>query len=235
MTLTGTILKRDEITESVANELYRLYAAHYAPTSPTVFARDLGAKAYSIIVRDTTGRICGFSTVARLGVATSSGRIEVLFSGDTVVEQAYWGEQTVPFTWIEEAGRIKAEHSGRALYWLLITKGHRTFRYLPAFAYSYCPGPDPALQTLRNEIAMQMFGDRFDAKTGVLNPDPDCPTALRPAFAGLDEARAANPNVQAFLRQNPGHARGEELVCLCELSAENLRPRARSWFEKGAG
>jgi hypothetical protein len=233
--LTGDILRRDAFDHSLTDELYQLYARHYAPTSREVFAKDLASKSYCIVVREAQGRICGFSTVAQFGMRTATGKFEVLFSGDTVVDRPYWGEQTLPFKWIEEAGRIKAQRPDVPLYWLLVTKGHRTFRYLPGFAKFYYPGPDPRLQGLGPVIARQAFGDRFDARTGVLRPDPGCPTALRPEFVGLDAARVGNPHVQAFLLLNPGHARGEELVCLCELSADNLRPRARAQFLKGMG
>jgi hypothetical protein len=233
--LIGDILRRDAFDDALTTELYQLYAGHYTPTSPKVFARDLASKSYCVVVRDPQDRIRGFSTVAQFSMPTATGAIEVLFSGDTVIDRPYWGEQTLPFKWIEEAGRIKANQPAVPLYWLLITKGHRTFRYLPGFAKTYHPGPDPGLRGLGSEIALRTFGRRFDARTGVLRPDPGCPTALRPEFAGLDAARVGNPHVQAFLLQNPGHARGEELVCLCELSADNLRPRARAQFLKGMG
>lgn len=235
MKLVGGTLRKGQLGGAVAAEFFQLYARYYAPTSLEVFTRDLASKSYSIVVRDPQGRIRGFSTVAQVSMLSSVGEIEVLFSGDTVVDRSFWGEQTLPFTWIEEAGRIKSERPEVPLYWLLITKGHRTFRYLPAFTHAYCPSPDPDLAGLRDEIAQHLFGDRFDGHTGLLKPDPGCPTALRPEFSGLEPGRAGLPHVQTFLSQNPGHARGEELVCLCELSVENLRPRARAQFLKGMG
>lgn len=235
MKLVGGILRKSELGAAMVAELFQLYAHYYAPTSLEVFARDLASKSYAIVVRDPQGRIRGFSTVAQSRIQSSIGTIEVLFSGDTVVDRSFWGEQTLPFTWIEEAGRIKAARRDVPLYWLLITKGHRTFRYLPGFAKAYYPGPALDLHGLRNEIGRQLFGERFEDRTGILRPDRDFPTALRPEFAGLDQARLGTSQVQAFLAQNPGHARGEELVCLCELGAENLRPRARVKFLKGMG
>jgi hypothetical protein len=194
--LVGDILRQGDLGDAIVAELFQLYARYYAPTSLAVFSRDLASKSYSIVVRDPQGRIRGFSTVARFSMMSVAGEIDVLFSGDTVVERSFWGEQTLPFRWIEEAGRIKAERQGVPLYWLLITKGHRTFRYLPGFAKDYFPGAAPSLR---------------------------------------DQARLGTPHVQAFLAQNPNHAQGEELVCLCELDAENLRPRARAQFLKGMG
>lgn len=237
MDLSGKAVAVPDIDAAMIRALFSLYATYYAPTDETAFRRDLARKSYCIILSDGAGRVCGFSTVARRDLMTTVGAVTVLFSGDTVIDRAHWGEQTLPFTWIEAAGRIKADRPHLPLYWLLITKGHRTYRYLPAFAQVFHPqnGGDPALCILAGDIAAQMFGDRFDPDRGVLRPDPDCPTALRPEFAGLDPGRQARLQVQAFLARNPGHARGEELVCLCELSVANLRLRARRHFLKGMG
>jgi hypothetical protein len=178
MKLVGGTLRKGELGDALVAELFQLYANYYAPTSLEVFARDLASKSYSIVVRDPQGQIRGFSTVGHSSMLSSAGEIEVLFSGDTVVDRSFWGEQTLPFTWIEEAGRIKSLRPEVPLYWLLITKGHRTFRYLPGFAYAYAPGPGSDLLGLRDEIAHHFFGDRFDGRTGILKPDLGCPTAL---------------------------------------------------------
>ena len=39
------------------------------------------------------------------------------------------------------AGRLARENAPLPLYWLLITKGYRTWRYLPLFAHEYWPNP----------------------------------------------------------------------------------------------
>jgi hypothetical protein len=39
--------------------------------------------------------------------------------------------------------------------------------------------------------------------------------------------------VAFFLASNPGYAAGDELLCITELCAENLRPHARKHFLEG--
>jgi hypothetical protein len=237
MRLNARIVAKPDLGKVLMGDLFALYARYYSPVDSTVFAADLARKSYCITLTDDQGQVCGFSTVQHLSLQTSSGEIAVLFSGDTVIDRPWWGEQTLPFAWIEQAGRIKAQSPETPLYWLLITKGHRTFRYLPAFAKLYHPqmNTTESLRDLTEEIATQVFGSRFDQTRGVLCPDVTCPTALRPEFHGLDVAHSQNPQVQFFVSQNPGYALGEELVCLCELSAENLRPWALRQFRKGLG
>jgi hypothetical protein len=45
---------------------------------------------------------------------------------------------------------------------------------------------------------------------------------LKPHLAAVPDGRADNPHVRFFLERNPGHASGDELVCLTELSDANL-------------
>lgn len=233
MALRAMAVATEDFDSGFVVEAFDLYASYYAPVDFDRFRRDLKAKSAAIVLRDEEGRLRGFSTVARFGFLTPQGPVAGLFSGDTVIHRACWGEQALPFAWIEHAGRIKAAEPETPLYWLLITKGHRTFRYLPAFACGYWPGTDASLKPLADRIAAERFGALYDAKRGVVRPDPACPTALRPEYRGLEPERISNPHIQFFLAQNPGHAAGEELVCLCELSADNLRPWARRQFLKG--
>jgi hypothetical protein len=51
--------------------------------------------------------------------------------------------------------------------------------------------------------------------------------ALRPGVAEIDAQRLADPHVAFFRDINPGHARGDELACITELTLENLTPAGR--------
>ena len=56
---------------------------------------------------------------------------------------------------------------------------------------------------------------------------------LRKEFAEVDATDRERPEVAFFLHANPGYVRGDELVCLTELSSANLKPLSRRIFEKG--
>ena len=49
------------------------------------------------------------------------------------------------------------------------------------------------------------------------------------------ERERKRPDVAYFLQCNPGYASGDELVCLCELSTDNMRPLTRRLFVQGMG
>lgn len=123
------------------------------------------------------------------------------------------------------------------LFWLLISKGHRTYLYLPLFAHRFHPHPErsePELAALADRIAGHLFGSGWLADEGVIR-FPESLGHLRPDLAADTVERERNPWVRHFTRLNPGYARGEELVCLTEMSRENLRRVALAEFVKGAG
>jgi hypothetical protein len=49
---------------------------------------------------------------------------------------------------------------------------------------------------------------------------------LKPQLDG-SARRRQNPHVAFFLAKNPGHAEGEELLCVASLHPDNLRPIVR--------
>ena len=75
-------------------------------------------------------------------------------------EQRRSSQQALAFDWISRMGAIKRAHPERPLYWLLLVKGHRTFRYLPLFAKSFFPHwsiDRSDLKPLADELASAMF------------------------------------------------------------------------------
>ena len=223
------------LSPTVRDEMYALFARAYTGTDRARFDADLAAKRDVLLLYNGAGRIVGFTTLA-LFEDTDRGRpIRCLFSGDTVVDPAYWGTQVLNFAWIRHVARVRDEAPETPLYWLLISKGVRTYRYLSAFAHHYVPGApstdDPDLCTLRDRLASRLFGPAFDPVRGIVTHDPPR-EHLAPALAGLPRAGRAAIEAQCFARLNPGYIRGDELVCLCPLEPENMRPFARRLTRK---
>ncbi len=223
--------------EAERGEMFALFERYYDGTSYERFASDLANKDRVLVLRDESGALQGFSTLAVYERDFAGEGVRVLFSGDTVVDERHWGQQALAFAWLRLAGEIKAERPEAPLYWFLISKGHRTYRYLSAFSREFHPAPGRAtLQRTRELMAFlarDRFGEAYDAAGGVLRfPGSTC--RLRAAYAGVPEAHRRLPEVEFFLAYNPGYARGDELVCLCELTADNLQPMARRAFLAGA-
>ncbi|HYR33660.1 MAG TPA: hypothetical protein VEQ87_05155 [Burkholderiales bacterium] len=231
--ITPVALEVAVLAETQRREMFALFERYYEGTSYARFASDLADKSRVLTLRDEGGALCGFSTLAVYERVFAGERLRVLFSGDTVVDERHWGQQALAFAWLRLAGEIKSERPHLPLYWFLISKGHRTYRYLSAFSREFHPAPGratpPYAARLMAFLARDRFGGAYDESAGVLRFAQSL-GHLRASYASVPPTHLRLPEVAFFLERNPGYARGEELVCLCELSSHNLRPMARRAF-----
>ena len=110
-------------------------------------------------------------------------------------------------------------------YWFLISKGIKTYMYLPTYFKDFCPKVDYIESELEKRIkdiyAEKIYGNRYNRKTGIVKND-GTNDFLRENIVVLSEKQLKNKNIQFFLERNPDYKKGDELVCLAEISIENL-------------
>src|SRR5262249_55164729 len=106
----------------------------------------------------------------------------------------------------------------RPEYWLLITSGFRTYRFLPVFWKEFWPRHDaPNRPPLLDTLAQARFGARYHEGIVRFN----APQVLRNGLKEIPPGRLTDPHILFFAQNNPVHAAGDELVCLCPLTADN--------------
>jgi len=152
--------------------------------------------------------------------------VRAIFSGDTIIDPGHWGEQELGRAWCRYVGQVRAADPEIPLYWFLISKGYRTYLYLPVFFKTYypaCAWPTPAAeQRILNALASAKFPDDYEPATGLV-VFPESRGNLKPELAAVPTHRLKNQHVQFFLCSNPSYAQGAELACLAEISPENMR------------
>lgn len=228
---TSSFLPASGLDAGVRAAMLRIFLRHYEGTCAELFQADLQDKDEAQLLY-ADGRLVGFSTVLYYPFIWRDSRINVVFSGDTVVSREHWGQQRLAADWLAHMGERMRREPDVPLFWFLIVKGHRTFRYLDVFARAYHPGggePDGNLPALAAALARQRFGDCYDAERGLLI-FPECRGRLAGDIAEPTPAEQKKEAVRFFLERNPHYRRGDELVCLCRLHPDNLRPLARRFF-----
>jgi hypothetical protein len=233
-TLAARVVRVPALDPALVDPMYRLYAAHYDACDPVRFRSDLAGKDHVILLEDD-GRLCGFSTAVDHPFEWKGTRLRVLFSGDTIIDRSAWGQQALSRAFARLAGALHAREPAVPLYWLLISKGHRTYRYLSVFARRFFPHPsgdDEDLLPLAGAIAAARFGADFDPARGVV-AFPRSLGQLKPELADVPSRLSRRPEVAFFLQRNPGYRSGDELVCLTRLDPDNLRALVRAAFLAG--
>jgi hypothetical protein len=215
-----------EIAPADAGTMYEIFARHYDCVSPDQFLLDLSEKDCVLVLRDANRAICGFSTQKVFRVSVEGTPVRAVFSGDTIVDRAYWGEQELGRCWCRYVSSVYWEEPDVPLYWFLISKGYRTYLYLPLFFESFypnCQAATPAFeQRLLETLAAAKFPDHYRPESGLIE-FPQSQGQLKPHFAEIPARRLRDPHVQFFLRRNPAYASGHELACLAEISPANMK------------
>lgn len=225
--LVGETVARSALSPSTIEEMAQLFGEHYELGCPDSFRRDLAEKDQVVLLRDeASGELQGFSTLAVYATVAQGRRVGVVYSGDTIIRPAFWGTPALPSVWIKHVLALAAEMP-QPVYWLLISSGYKSYRFLPVFYREFyprhdCPTP-PDIQAIRDELAYQRFGDQYDPASGIVRFAGGA-TPLRPGIADVSAERQRNPHIRFFVERNPGHGQGDELVCLTQISWQNLTP-----------
>ena len=155
----------DSLDRRTRADMFALFEQYYESVSLQAFEQDIGGKTIAILLSDGQGKLQGFSTLEIIHFETRDGAAIALYSGDTIISHHHWGEQALSRAWCFLAGQVKKEHPKLPLYWFLIVKGHRTYRYLPAFTRKFYPNyraATPAkLQEIMDRLATEKFGDAY--------------------------------------------------------------------------
>lgn len=224
MSLKGTIVPVSEINAVEYRRMLQLMQEHYHNVDHMGFASDLSEKDWVILLHDQEGELRGFSTQLLFEHSFEGEKLLVLFSGDTVIESAHWGSMALPIAWGQLMLSLKQANPGKKLYWMLITKGVRTYRFLPVFFKEFYPRYDKSTpiweKSLIHSLGKKRYPDLYDSSSGLINGSGSS-QALKNEF---DIKRKNDPHVRFFRDRNPEAHNGTELVCIAPLGSENITP-----------
>jgi hypothetical protein len=214
------------VTVTDIKQMYDLYASYYENTSLDIFMQDLSKKSGVILVtRKADDRIVGFSTQTFFNLVVDGKRVRGIFSGDTIIEQAYWGNNALANTFYRRLIIERIKRPFTPFYWFLISKGYKTYLLLTNNFYNYYPnvnGKDEKYRRITEAYCQQLFPDAFD-KDKMLLDFGQSYVRLKGDVADITpELKAASPHIAFFEKVNPSWRRGTEVPCLGACDYESL-------------
>jgi hypothetical protein len=213
-----------DLDSSDKNEMFHLFQRYYSDVSRELFDADLSEKNSVFLVYDFSSpakKIIGFTTNLVRKQTTPDGKTSTfLFSGDTVLERAYWGKPGLksPFFWYVLRSKLKSPF--RPVYWMLMSKGYKTYLMMRRnFVHSF-PNPQKPfpkhLEQVRDAFYTQKFGPAFDPSSGLITfHEPH--GAVKHGIAEPTASSLRDADVRFFVEANPNFSRGVELACLAEI------------------
>ena len=225
--LTSQIINVGDASEEILLRMAELMSLTYGGTSIEKVRRDLAEKQHILLLHGEDGELEGFSTI-QLFDSTFRGRpVIIVYSGDTVIHEESRGQTVLMHDWWQFTCTVQRKFSGMDVYWMLISKGWRTYKLIPLFYKEYYPRPDMEtpedFQQFMDELGNRKFPGEY--RNGLIIPaDADF---LKNAENDIPDRRRNDPDVQFFVKKNPGFGRGDELLCITRLAPDNLTKTGR--------
>jgi len=224
----------DQLSHREIDAMFKLLSLHFPGIEYDVFCQDLKNKNWVLyLYEEDTHIIKGFSTILLYNTEFAGDNISVIYSGDTIVDPSVWSSSTLSRSWIAAINQLSSIYAQGKLYWLLISGGYRTYRFLPIFWQTFYPRYDAHIpdhvSSLMDFLAQERFGDRYVKESGVVRfPHPQI---LSEKLKEIPKQRLNDPHIKFFQERNPGHITGDELLCLTEVCEANLTAAGRRmWF-----
>ncbi len=236
--LTSRIVAVSQLSDADRKAMFRLMTCYYEGVTWECFNEDLDHKLDVIMIHDKKSKeLRGFSTLLPFEAQVQGRPIQAIFSGDTVVDKHSWGSRLLGRKFLYYLVMKKLQHPRTPLYWLLISKGYKTYLLMANNFKEHYPRyerPTPAdKQMLMDTLARKTFKDRYSEKTGCcrhLEPVGKLRAGIAPITAELIQS---NARIQFFIEKNPDWIDGVELVCIARMTwYMPLYYLIKSWWKK---
>ena len=203
--------------------MFELMRQYYDRMAEEKFLLDLSNKHAVILLRDEAeNKIRGFSTLRIVQARVGNKRLRGVFSGDTVIEKRYWGQRTLGKAFLRFLFFEKLKRPLEPLYWLLISKGYKTYLMMANNFSEHYPRferPTPASKkAIMDAFYAELYPSNYDPETGLIkfSDEHEC---LKSGVAGISNSLlASNRRVAFFQKANPQWNRGVELACIERMS-----------------
>jgi len=216
----------DSVSVAHIRQMYALYETYYENTALDIFLSDLSKKSGVILVeRASDNQLVGFSTQTFFDLKVDGKRVRGIFSGDTVIDKAYWGNNALANTFYRRLIIERFKRPFTPFYWFLISKGFKTYLLMTNNFYNYYPnvnGKDDKYKSITKAYCSALFPESFDADKMLLDFGDDY-VRLKETIAEITpELKSANKHIAFFDKVNPSWRRGTEVPCLAACDYESL-------------
>ena len=214
----GRYRRIDRMSPKDIRCMYEIFCKYYGNTRLDTFLEDMSKKTGVILIRRRSDRsIVGFSTVAVMDLHLQGRKVKGVFSGDTIIEREYWGSRALVSCFFMVLVRVILSNPLTPVFWLLISKGFKTYLLLANNFFRVHPHPEGRYreyEPLVAEYADALFPGYFDAERKVLDFG-DGYQFLRDDVADItEELRQRYPKIAFFEQCNPDWDKGNELPCV---------------------
>jgi len=221
-TITADFYPLDKITYEDIEIMYDVFVKYYHNCDFQTFVKDLKKKVGAILIKEIAGgNIVGFSTIGLIEKEIDHKKCLGIFSGDTVIEKAYWGLPHLQTAFLRFLLKTRIKNPTVNLYWFLISKGYKTYLLMANNWLHYYPRYDKKSDEKRKSIVKEFsnhfFEGFYDEETGLLKFGEGYQRLKEDVAEITEEMKSKYPKIAFFEQANPTWREGTELPCIGDL------------------
>lgn len=219
-------------------QMYAIYSKYYENTKWRIFLSDLSKKSGAFIIRRRDNKsIIGFSTVVNYQIRNKKEKSIGVFSGDTIIEKEYWGTRVLQLAFYKYMLGMKLKNPSKNIYWLLISKGFKTYLLMSNNFEKYYPSIDSKhdeLSMVVDNYCEELFPEYYDKDSRILDFGNRY-QALKEGVADIDDGMlSGHAKISFFEQRNPEWRRGTELPCVGVVDWPLLLGYVKKYLKKPA-
>lgn len=218
-----------DLTPSERAAMLGLLSIEFLGVRREDFTRDLMEKDVVMLLRKNNcdGEIVGFSTLMVLDLPVDGRKVKGVFSGDTTVLDEYRSSTGLGVQIGRYFLNTLESYPEHEIFYILISKGWRTYKILPFFFRKFTPKHD--LQTSSEDKSVtDAFGkikypEEYDPDSGLIMFSKE---TQRLVPGSVDAVPPSDPDehTRFFLERNKAYLSGTELVCVARIHESNFAP-----------
>lgn len=199
-------------------QMYSVYSRYYKGTKWRIFMDDLSKKSGAFVIRRRKdNKVVGFSTIVSYDLVVEGKKVSGVFSGDTIIDKEYWGSRVLQVAFYKYMIARKIKSPNKSIYWLLISKGFKTYLLMANNFDKYYPNPEYINKNLSGVVDYycdEIFPENYDKEKKILDFGRHY-QALKEGVAEIDKSMLVqNHKIRFFEQCNPEWRRGTELPCV---------------------
>jgi hypothetical protein len=175
------------------------------------------------LFRSGGGELVGMASVDVFTETFRGRRMAVIFTSHVLLREEYRGHNLIQRLGLRFFLRTRLRHPLLPIYWFFDTFSYKSYLLLSRNLREYWPRhdrPTPDWERgLMAHLSERTYGASWRPQQGIVVRSGR--KKLRGEAAPLPEDLSDAPDLQFYVRANPGHADGDMLVCLCPLGLGN--------------
>jgi hypothetical protein len=218
-----SVRRTDSLTYAEVDEIWDI-TARYIDADRAAYEAKLRALPEVALWRLRGGELVGLVCLHAYAVKWQGRTSTIIFTSSVVIDEAFRGRNLVLLTGLRVLLREKLRRPLAPVYWFFDTFSYKSYLLLPRNFAEFWPRRDCAMPQavagFVDHLARHRYADDWASTPGIVRGNGG--KRLRATTAPIDATLLADPDVQFFVRANPGHRDGDMLVCLAPLSLRNL-------------